>query len=1654
MALKFRRGTTAQQSGSLAFGEPYVNTTLGTLLIGGQNGDIVLATTGTGSTGNFGAISGSGLDITGNANIGGNLTLGGNITIGNQTSDVVNVVANLSSSLIPAETNVFDLGSNTKIWRDLYISTGSIKFVAGTTVVKELTLATITGLESATGSSNVSITNLNSATASLNTSVSNLNSFSASENTKSSTLATLTGSYDTRHTTIGTYTSSLETRMTAVGTATGSLNTSVSNLNSTTASLNTSVTNLNSFSASENSKASTLATYTASVDTRFTTLGTYTASVDARFTTLGTYTSSLETRMSAVSTSTASLNTSVTNLNTTTASLNTSVSNINTTTASLNTSVSNINSYTSSLKTALSLSGADLTVLGNLTVQGDTTTLNTANLLVEDKLIELAIGTTSSAAANGAGIYISGANASILWDDTASTLDINKSIDIAGNITLTGTVDGVDVSVLNTNINSFSSSQLTQNSALATYTGSANTRFTEIGVVTGSLISSASVDQSRFTTLGTVTASYDGRFTTLATYTGSVEGRFSTLATLTGSNNTRLTNLETTTASLNTSVTNLNSFTSSENTKSSTLGTYTGSVDTRFTTLATLTGSYDTRHTTIGTYTSSLETRMSAVATYTGSNDTTNTTQNTRLTALEASASTALSTNNSQATSITNLNSTTASLNTSVTNINSFTSSENSKASTLATYTGSVETRFGTLGSLSGSFARTNSTNTFNGAQTISGSLTVTQDFVVLGSSSIQNISSSTLNIGTNLITVAVNQPSVRFGGLAIIDSGSAGQSGSLLYDSVEDEFIFVHRAVSGSANITSSHFLMGPETVNNLGNETYLTNNRLPKGTGKEHLNDSQISDDGTTVTIPGALTVTGNITGPIRATNGVVSGSAQISGTGITNNTITIAGTSTALGGTITLATITGNSGIVSGSSQITAGSTTNFATDVKTQLNSNTVVSGSSQVIGILSSLNSYTASNDTTNTSQNTSITNLNSTTASLNTSVSNLNSFSSSENSKASTLATYTASVDTRFTTLGTLTGSYDTRHTTIGTYTSSLETRMTAVGTATGSINTSITNLNLATASLIVDTNNLETFTSSFNTAFGLSGANVTVKGNLTVQGTTTQIDSTVVNIADNIIQLNGTGATNAGLVVRDATAATTTSGSLLWDTTNDKWIAGALGAEDDVVLRTLGQTLTNKTISGASNTLSNIANASLTNSSITIAGTSTALGGTITAAQIGNAIGAFSGSAQVAHDSTTGYSANRHIDHTAVTITAGSGLTGGGDISATRTLSIATGGVTDAMLAGSISNGKLANSAITIAGTSTSLGGTITLATITGNSGIISGSSQLTTDFDSRYLNTGGDSIVSASSQISHDSTTGYSANRHIDHTAVSISAGSGLTGGGDISSTRTLSIATSGVTDAMLAGSISNGKLANSAITIAGTSTSLGGTITLATITGTSGIISGSSQISGLTTSNLSGTAGITNGQLANSSVTVTAGTGMSGGGSVSLGGSVTLTNAGVTSAVAGTGVSVSGATGAVTISIGQSVATSASPTFAGLTINGSITATGDITAYFSSDKRFKDNVQIIPDALSKVRKLNGVTWEWNDLVDDVTKQSPNTGLIAQEVQQVLPEVVKERGDGHLGLDYSKMMGLLVEAIKEQQNKIDNLSIEIENLKKQKGL
>jgi len=212
---------------------------------------------------------------------------------------------------------------------------------------------------------------------------------------------------------------------------------------------------------------------------------------------------------------------------------------------------------------------------------------------------------------------------------------------------------------------------------------------------------------------------------------------------------------------------------------------------------------------------------------------------------------------------VSNLESKSSSVDISISNINSFTSSENSKFTTLASYTGSNDTKWATLTNVTsslitatGSYATTGS-NTFFGTQVFSGSVYIANNLVVQGSSSIQYISASSVSIGTNIVQLNTANPSVRFAGLTMIDSGSVGGSGSFLYDSLQDEFIFVHRG--NGTNVTSSHFVLGPETFDSLGNELYLSCNIISKGTGKEHLVDSCIFDNGTTTCIKNNLVGTG---------------------------------------------------------------------------------------------------------------------------------------------------------------------------------------------------------------------------------------------------------------------------------------------------------------------------------------------------------------------------------------------------------------------------------------------------------------------------------------------------------------------------------------------------------------------------------------------------------------------------------------------------------------------------------------------------------------------------------------------------------------------------------------------------------------------------
>jgi hypothetical protein len=568
---------------------------------------------------------------------------------------------------------------------------------------------------------------------------------------------------------------------------------------------------------------------------------------------------------------------------------------------------------------------------------------------------------------------------------------------------------------------------------------------------------------------------------------------------------------------------------------------------------------------------------------------------------------------------------------------------------------------------------------------------------------------------------------------------------------------------------------------------------------------------------------------------------------------------------------------------------------------------------------------------------------------------------------------------------------------------------------------------------------------------------------------------------------------------------------------------------------------------------------------------------------------GVVSGSSQITLSSTTGYDSNENIDHTSVSVTAGTGLTGGGTIAATRTINVV------------------------------------------GGDGITANADDI--QVDATVLRTEGMGIISGSSQVSHDSSTGFVANEHIDHTSVSITAGSGLTGGGTIASTRTLNvIGGDGITanadnitvDGTVLRTTGNGVVSGSA-QISGQSVTSpaaiyddGGTPTLrsgitqgelqtaigvdvsaitantakisynsaastklATIeegaevnvvdsvagkTGTVSLVKGDVGLGNvdntadsakpvstaqqteidtkadLASPTFTGTplaptpaANTNTTQIATTAYVQTELTDLIGGApgtldtlnelaaainddsdysstlTTALGtklvkssnlsdltsAETARTNLGLGSAaVSDTGdflassvttisgaqasaitantakvsnivqTTVSGNAGSVTngvyttgtqtiggaksfssaVNIDATTASTSKTTGAlivdgGVGIAGALNVGGDIVAFASSDERLKDNIELISNPIEKVQSLKGVTWDWNSNADELQQSLPNVGVIAQDVEKILPQLVIDRDNGFKGVDYAKLTGLLIEAVKDQQKQIDEL-------------
>ena len=310
----------------------------------------------------------------------------------------------------------------------------------------------------------------------------------------------------------------------------------------------------------------------------------------------------------------------------------------------------------------------------------------------------------------------------------------------------------------------------------------------------------------------------------------------------------------------------------------------------------------------------------------------------------------------------------------------------------------------------------------------------------------------------------------------------------------------------------------------------------------------------------------------------SGVISGSVQVDGSSVSTNNINIGGVSIALGGNdatpalnlsdatqypgdsnlVTLGTVTAGSvnailpdGIVSASAQLTSDFDTRYL-----NTNGDGVVSGSAQIDGTAI----------TNNTISGVALgSNLNNLTVDDSTIA--LNSGTTYNGSAARTVSIKSGGITNTH-----INASAAIDHTKIDFGGSGLTSGSLGLTISDGSSTDSV-QVGVDTLSVVGTANEIETAVTDNQIQVGivtnptLSG-NVTVTGNLSVEGTTTTIDSTTVNIGDRVLELNYGGASgDAGLLVSDAVGGATVSGSLLWDASEDHWMAGALGGEKEIAL-------------------------------------------------------------------------------------------------------------------------------------------------------------------------------------------------------------------------------------------------------------------------------------------------------------------------------------------------------------------------------------------------------------------------------------------------------------------------------------------------------
>jgi hypothetical protein len=608
-----------------------------------------------------------------------------------------------------------------------------------------------------------------------------------------------------------------------------------------------------------------------------------------------------------------------------------------------------------------------------------------------------------------------------------------------------------------------------------------------------------------------------------------------------------------------------------------------------------------------------------------------------------------------------------------------------SAASVLALST-SVDTRLDALEFNDTRLATTGS-NTFIGNQVITGSMYITNDLIVYGSSSLFNVTASVLDIGDNTIVLNNATPAVRFGGLSVQDSGSnAGVSGSLFWDSLNNNWIYQHPNVGVEAGM-SAMLISGPLNSGSLGDEVHLTPGRIMVATGDDHIGDSIMSQSAGKITLTGDLDVSGNISSStITGLGNVTAYSTSVDsrldtiessiggggslGTRVSNletisgsylaftqsyyidsasfdtrisasvagytansasaatsfsaslasqtalsasvasdfNTlsgsaytqfsasaasVTANSASSATSFSASLATITANSASAASDFNTLSGSAyTQFSASAATATANSSSAATSFSASAFTATINSASAATDFNTlsgsafTQFSASVFTATANSASAATSISASNaSITAVSASVASTTGEFSGSIYTQFSAsaftatansasaasdFNTLSGSAYTQ------FSASAATATANSASAATSFSASLASQTALSASIAITDNAqtdrigaLETYSSSLKTAIELTGSSVTIQGDLLVRGTTTSVNSTTIELGDNIIQLNGSGASNGGLYVKDVTSPNLATGSLIWDSTNDYWKAGVKDSEYKVLLAT-----------------------------------------------------------------------------------------------------------------------------------------------------------------------------------------------------------------------------------------------------------------------------------------------------------------------------------------------------------------------------------------------------------------------------------------------------------------------------------------------------